>query len=211
MEQDAVSYITELLNRILFELLEQDPQNLDDLSDKVRLTFPSTLAYFVMKNNNPKEDLHNLFAKNKSKEAKSLNAFYHRLQSIIKEELGRKLEDVAIMLFVSIFEYVLYDIINWSGTYVNKLMENNTIITLPSLKTALNADRGLSELIENLFVEEEDYGTIGAFHQVDGTLPTSPPSKKSEPKTPTSISGYEKVENSQKLGIYLIISDLSNV
>jgi hypothetical protein len=107
-------------------LLEQDPQNLDDLSDKVRSTFPSTLAYFVMKNHDPKEDLHNLLAKNKSKEAKSLSAFYHRLQTIIKEELGRKLEDVAVMLFVSIFEYVLYDIINWSGTYTNKLMENNT-------------------------------------------------------------------------------------
>lgn len=159
MEYEAVTFITEILNRILFELLEQDPQNLDDLSAKVRQTFPSTLAYFVMKNNyDPKEDLHNLLAKNKSKESKSLNSFYSRLQTIAKDELGRKLEDVAIMLFVSIFEYVLYDIINWSGTYVNKLMENNTIITLQSLKTALNADRGLSELIENLFVEEDDYG-----------------------------------------------------
>jgi hypothetical protein len=193
MEQDSVTYITEILNRILFELLDRDPQNLDDLSEKVRSTFPSTLAYFVMKNHDPKEDLHNLLAKNKSKEAKSLNAFYHRLQTIVKDELGRKLEDVAIMLFVSIFEYVLYDIINWSGTYVNKLMENNSIITLSSLKTALNADRGLSELIENLFVDEEDYGTIGAFHQVDANLPLSPPSKRSDPRTPTTVSGYEKV------------------
>lgn len=113
MELDAVTYITEILNKILFELLEQDPQNLDDLSDKVRSTFPSTLAYFVMKNQTPKEDLHNLFAKSKSKETKSLNSFYQRLQSIIKDELGRKLEDVAVMLFVSMFEYVLGDMINW--------------------------------------------------------------------------------------------------
>jgi hypothetical protein len=70
-------------------------------------------------------------------------------------------------------------------------MENNTIITLPSLKIALNADRGLSELIENLFIEEEEYGTIGAFHQVDANLPLSPPSKQSDTKAPST--SYEKV------------------
>ncbi|KAI6189830.1 Son of sevenless-like protein 1 [Aphelenchoides bicaudatus] len=211
MEQDAVTYITEILNRILFELLEQAPENLDDLSDKVRSTFPSTLAYFVMKNHDPKEDLHNLLAKNKSKEAKSLSALYHRLQTIIKEELGRKLEDVAVMLFVSIFEYVMFDIINWSGTYTNKLMENNTIITLPSLKTALNADRGLSELIENLFVEEEDYGTIGAFHQVDANLPSSPPSKQSDTKGPTSLSSYEKICQTFKGDEFAFMEDVSTI
>lgn len=98
-----------------------------------------------------------------------------------------------------------------AGTYVNKLMENNTIITLSSLKTALNADRGLSELIENLFVEEEDYGTIGAFHQVDTPMLSSPPSKRSDAKAPSSLSGYEKICQIFKADEFAFMEDVSTI
>ena len=69
VEQESVLLISDVLLRILFTLvsertkkdiqkfvfkniflqLDQEPRNLDDLADKVRSTFPSTLAYFVMK------------------------------------------------------------------------------------------------------------------------------------------------------------------
>ncbi|KAI6236918.1 hypothetical protein M3Y95_00210000 [Aphelenchoides besseyi] len=210
MEHDAVVYITEILNRILFTLLEQEPRNLEDLSDKVKSTFPSTLASFVMKNHDPHEELLKIKSKNKSKESKSLSDFYYRLQAIAKDVLGN-LEDVAVMVFVLIIEDVLYDILSWSGTYVNKLIvENNTIITLPSLKTALNADRGLAELVENLFVdEEEEYGTIGAFHQVAGPLPSSPPSKRSDTRMPSS--GYEKICQTFKTDEFAFMEDVSTI
>lgn len=49
MEAESVVLISQILERILSTLLDQQPNSLEDLADKVRSTFPSTLAFFVMK------------------------------------------------------------------------------------------------------------------------------------------------------------------
>lgn len=59
------------------------------------------------------------------------------------------------MELMAIFEYVIYLILAWSGTYANKMMDDNRTITLPALRTALNSDRDLADLIDRLFDESE--------------------------------------------------------
>lgn len=47
LEKDAVKHISEILMRVLFEILEKKPESGVDLLDKVRATFPSALTNFV--------------------------------------------------------------------------------------------------------------------------------------------------------------------
>lgn len=47
LENDAMQHINEILQRILFEILEQRPENEDDLLDKVKTTFPLALTNFL--------------------------------------------------------------------------------------------------------------------------------------------------------------------
>jgi hypothetical protein len=150
IELDAVRYVAELLQRLLFELLEQSPKSAEDLVAKVRAICPAALANFSGKHatDSPKfTPIKGRFASfggqssSKSKEAKSLAAFQQKMHTACKEHLGYKLDDKAMQALVAVFEYILYDVLNWAGTYVTKLLEENTTITLTSLRSALNADR----------------------------------------------------------------------
>lgn len=49
VEKDAVDYISQILTRIMFEILESAPEDPDDLLQKVKNAFPSTLTNFVTK------------------------------------------------------------------------------------------------------------------------------------------------------------------
>lgn len=49
LEKEAMDYISQTLMRILFEILESAPENPDDLLQKVRSAFPTTLTNFVTK------------------------------------------------------------------------------------------------------------------------------------------------------------------
>jgi hypothetical protein len=49
LEKEAHQYISEILARILFEILEQTPINAEDLLQKVKVTFPLALSNFVSK------------------------------------------------------------------------------------------------------------------------------------------------------------------
>jgi hypothetical protein len=49
LEKEAHQYVSEILARILFEILEQTPINAEDLLQKVKVTFPSALSNFVSK------------------------------------------------------------------------------------------------------------------------------------------------------------------
>jgi len=49
LEKDAHQYISEILARVLYEILEQAPTNPDDLLQKVKTTFPLGLGNFVAK------------------------------------------------------------------------------------------------------------------------------------------------------------------
>ncbi|CAD5231948.1 unnamed protein product [Bursaphelenchus xylophilus] len=159
LEREAMLFISDVLIHILGEILRQKPESRTDLMDKVRATFPSTLESFVMKHHDPKEELPGLFSKSRSKEAKSLNSTFTRLQTIVKENNPHRLDDNATMEIMAILEYINYLIINWSGTYVNKMMDDNRTITLSALRTALNADRDLADLVDGL-MGESDYDDV---------------------------------------------------
>jgi hypothetical protein len=49
LEKEAHQYISEILARIMFEILEQTPANAEDLLQKVKITFPLALSNFVAK------------------------------------------------------------------------------------------------------------------------------------------------------------------
>ena len=49
LEKDAHQYISEILARALYEILEQTPTNPEDLLQKVKTTFPLALGNFVAK------------------------------------------------------------------------------------------------------------------------------------------------------------------
>ncbi|KAH7730361.1 RasGEF domain-containing protein [Aphelenchoides avenae] len=165
IEQDAVRHISEILTRVLFEILEQKPENGRDMIAKMKNAFPTALTNF---HHEAKGDLKRLYqGARKSKEAKTFADLHRRLHEAAKEHLGRKLDDDTIFSVMNVLEYILDDIINWAGIYATKLMEDANTITLPSLKSSLNADRGLAELMEILFNEEEA-STVGVLHQATG-------------------------------------------
>lgn len=135
----------------------------------------------TVQHRDPREEMPGLFSKSRSKETKSLNATFQRLQEIVKSINPFRLDENATMELMSIFEYVLYLILNWTGTYVNKMMDDNRTITLPALRTALQADRDLAELVERLFEgeqeeqQEESSAAVGSPHLFP---PSSPPSTR---------------------------------
>ena len=49
LEKEAHQYISEILARTLFEILERTPTNAEDLLNKVKITFPLALSNFVAK------------------------------------------------------------------------------------------------------------------------------------------------------------------
>jgi hypothetical protein len=144
LEEDAMKHISEILIRVLFEILEQKPETAKDVLGKIKTVFPSALTNFVLKHHETKGGLHNMSSKRlhqgRSKKARSLAVLHQKLHKAAKDHVGKKVEDNAILHLMSILEYILNDILTWAGTYVNKLLDNHSRITLPSLKLALNAD-----------------------------------------------------------------------
>uniref|UniRef100_A0A914KML9 Uncharacterized protein n=1 Tax=Meloidogyne incognita TaxID=6306 RepID=A0A914KML9_MELIC len=72
-----------------------------------------------------------------------------------------------------VLEYILHDLLNWTGTYVNKLLDESSTISLFGLRTALNADRGLADLLEILYGNEEELSLAGVFTNTTQSSPAA--------------------------------------
>uniref|UniRef100_A0A915EFP1 Son of sevenless n=1 Tax=Ditylenchus dipsaci TaxID=166011 RepID=A0A915EFP1_9BILA len=213
LEKDAMEHISEILVRLLFEILEQQPESPEDLLEKVKTSFPLALTNFVAKHHESKDGLHNISSKklhlSKSKESKSLAILHQKLHNAAKEHMGHKLDDKAILHLMSVLEYILYDILNWTGTYVNKLLDDNMSISLTSLKTALNADRGLADLMEILFVEDEEFSSVGLLHEL--VTANATPASATNKKSTSKLLNYERICGNFRDEQNLYMRDLSMI
>nr|CAD2176560.1 unnamed protein product [Meloidogyne enterolobii] len=200
LEKDAHQYISEILARVLYEILEQAPTNPEDLLQKVKTTFPLALGNFVAKVRNSRF-CSNFFLKrlnqSKSKEVKSLAALYRKINNVSKEHLGQKLDEKTVSQLMHVLEYILHDLLNWTGTYVNKLLDESSTISLFGLRTALNADRGLADLLEILYGNEEELSLAGVFTNTTQSSPAA-----HTPSISSSISVDQHVQESDKSQYY---------
>uniref|UniRef100_A0A914C1M6 Son of sevenless n=1 Tax=Acrobeloides nanus TaxID=290746 RepID=A0A914C1M6_9BILA len=167
LDQDAMTHISEILMRFLYEVLEKKPINLTELQNHVKKILPSALTTFVVKQDAP-DKVVSKKENGKSKEAKSSSEFFKKLNHIVKDQVrSENIDDRLVPVLHSIIEDILYDILKWAGIFVSKLPDVKNVITLPILKAAINADRMLSDLMEVIFSEEEPSTHMSIYqHQI---------------------------------------------
>ncbi|VDD93490.1 unnamed protein product [Enterobius vermicularis] len=154
VEHEAVQLIQDLLMRILYEILEARPQKVEDMERCMRNSIPESMCRWITQEYET-NDLFSIITarrlyERRSSNAKNVVSVFHTLQAKFKEHYGYHVDDKVVLYALSIIDYIIADILKWTGNYIKNIRKKTLTIGLDDLKVALGADLNLIELSEML-------------------------------------------------------------
>ncbi|XP_025106105.1 son of sevenless homolog 2-like [Pomacea canaliculata] len=140
--EDALEYIEKLMLQLLMLLCSSQPHTVQDVEDRVHKTFPDPIDKWAI------NDAQN--ALEKGKKNSTLLLPVDKVQPLLKEVLGYRVDSQVVVYIVAVIEYTAADILKFTGIYVKNI--RHTEITSQDIKVAICAD----PVLVDMFNQEED-------------------------------------------------------
>lgn len=140
--EDALEYIEELMLQLLQLLCSSQPHTVQDVEERVHKTFPDPIDKWAVR------EAHN--ALEKGKRNTNLLLPVDKVQPLLKEVLGYRIDYNVAVYIVAVIEYTAADILKFTGIYVKNI--RHTEITSQDIKVAICAD----QVLVDMFTQEED-------------------------------------------------------
>ncbi|XP_076442792.1 son of sevenless homolog 2-like [Babylonia areolata] len=141
-KDDALQYIESLMLQLLQLLCSSQPHTVQDVEERVHKTFPDPIDKWAIR------DAQN--ALDKGKKNSSLLLPVDKVQPLLKEVLGYRVDYNVAVYIVAVIEYTAADILKFTGIYVKNI--RHTEITSQDIKVAICAD----QVLVDMFTQEED-------------------------------------------------------
>ncbi|GFO27436.1 son of sevenless, partial [Plakobranchus ocellatus] len=142
---DAVEFIEKLMFRLLITLCSAQPHSIEDVDDRISKTFPDPIDKWAIRD-----------AQLAVKDGKKNNILLpvDKIQPLLKEELGFRVDYSLALYIVAVLEYIAADILKISGIYVRNI--RHTEITAQDIRVAICAD----QVLYDMFFQEEDMSVV---------------------------------------------------
>ncbi|GFR88033.1 son of sevenless [Elysia marginata] len=127
--------------RLLITLCSAQPHSIEDVDERISKTFPDPIDKWAIRD-----------AQSAVKEGKknSILLPVDKIQPLLKEELGFRVDYNLALYIVAVLEYIAADILKISGIYVKNI--RHTEITAQDIRVAICAD----QVLYDMFFQEED-------------------------------------------------------